>query len=145
MKINNDGLDIIKQNEGLRLTAYVCPAGVLTIGYGSTGPHVKRGLTITAEEAEDLLRKDVARFEDGVAALVTVDLNENQFSALVSFAFNVGLDALRKSSLLRLLNAGEYKAAANQFDKWVNGGGRRLPGLVKRRAQEKALFLKDAE
>lgn len=142
-KINDEGLAIIKRFEGLRLNAYYCPAGVLTIGYGSTGAHVKPGMKITEAEAERLLREDVRRFEEGVEKLVTVPVNDNQFSALVSFAFNVGLSALGKSTLLKRLNAGNFTDAATRFGDFVYANKRRLAGLEKRRAAERALFVKD--
>ncbi len=141
--INQTGLALIKQYEGCKLTAYVCPAGVLTIGYGSTGKHVKPGMTITEAEAEKLLRDDLARFEEGVEKFCPV-ATENQFAALVSFAFNVGIEALRTSTLRRLHNEGKYAEAAEQFKRWNKGGGRVLPGLVKRRAAEAQLYRSDA-
>jgi hypothetical protein len=97
-------------------------------------------MTITKEEAEKLLRKDVARFEDAVNSLVKVSLNQGQFDALVSFAFNLGSGALAESTLLRLLNAGDYEGAAAQFDRWVKAGAVTLEGLVRRRNAEEALF-----
>jgi len=139
MKTSQRGLDLIKQFEGLKLTAYVCPAGVLTIGYGTTAG-VTPGMTITAERAEQLLRQDIAKFERGVRDSVKVPLTENQFSALVSFAYNVGLGAFRTSTLLRLLNKGEYAQAAEQFGRWNKAGGKVLPGLTRRRAAERKLF-----
>jgi len=142
MGVNAEGLAIIKQHEGLRLTAYYCPAGVLTIGYGHTGSDVTPGRRIDEATAEALLIGDVARFEQVVRESVKVPLNENQFSALVSFVYNIGPGAFQKSSLLRFLNLGEYTVAANQFGNWVFAGKRRLAGLEKRRAAEKALFLK---
>ena len=140
MKISDKGLNLIKEFEGCRLTSYVCPAGVLTIGYGSTGSHVKSGMTITKEEAENLLRKDVSRFETAVNDLVKVSLNQGQFDALVSFAFNLGSGALAESTLLRLLNNSDYEGAAAQFDRWVKAGAVTLEGLVRRRNAEEALF-----
>ncbi len=139
MHISDAGLALIRQFEGLRLLAYKCAAGVWTIGYGSTAG-VKPGQSITAERAEELLREDVARFEAAVSRLVTVPLSQGQFDALVSFAFNLGAKALEKSTLLRLLNAGDYSGAAAQFDRWVYASGKKLSGLVKRRAAERALF-----
>lgn len=138
-RIGPKGLDLIKRSEGLRLKAYRCPADVPTIGYGSTGPHVKMGMTITEAEAEALLRKDLERFERGVVEMAG-KMTPGQFSALVSFAFNLGLGALKKSTLLKKHLAGDYEGAAREFAKWVNAGGRRLPGLVTRRADEAALY-----
>lgn len=143
MKISDNGLDLIRAFEGLRLTAYKCPAGVWTIGYGSTGPHVKEGLTITEGWADALLRKDVERFEEGVEALVKADIGQNEFDALVAFSFNVGLGNLGQSTLLRLLNQSDYMGAAAQFGKWVYAGKKVLPGLVRRRQAEAALFRGD--
>ncbi|MDX2211670.1 MAG: lysozyme [Oculatellaceae cyanobacterium bins.114] len=140
-KINQAGLDLIKQFEGLRLEAYLCPAKVPTIGYGTTAG-VKMGDRITAEQAEDLLRKDVEKFEKAVNSAVTVPLTDNQFSALVSFTYNLGAGALQKSTLLKLLNQGNYEAAAQEFLKWNKAAGKVLPGLTRRRQAEQALFLK---
>lgn len=141
-KINDEGLALIKNAEGLRLKAYRCPAGVWTIGYGSTGPHVKAGTVITRETAEEMLRADVEGFEQVVASAVSAPLSSNQFSALVSFAYNVGSRKFRDSTLLWKLNRKDYAGAAEEFKKWVRGGGKVLPGLVKRRQAERALFLK---
>lgn len=143
--INSAGLTVIKHFEGLELRAYQDSVGVWTIGYGHTAaagpPTVYAGQTITEAEAEAILKRDLELFERGVRDLVTVPLNSNQFSALVSFAFNVGLGALRDSTLLRLLNAGDYQGAADQLPRWVKAGGQTLPGLVRRRDAERALFL----
>ncbi|NET39834.1 MAG: lysozyme [Cyanothece sp. SIO1E1] len=139
--MNRAGLELLKRFEGLRLDAYVCPAGVLTIGYGSTGGHVKAGDRITEAEAEALLIKDLERFEKAVNELVKVPLTSNQFSALVSFTFNVGNGAFGNSTLLKVLNQGDSQAAANELLRWNKGGGKVLPGLTKRREAEKALFL----
>lgn len=139
MQISKAGLDLIKQFEGLYLKAYRCPAGVPTIGYGHTAG-VAMGQTITQQQADDYLRRDVRQFERAVSRLVTVPLTQGQFDALVSFAFNLGDGALAQSTMLRLLNAGDYTGAAAQFDRWNKAGGRVLPGLVRRRAAERALF-----
>ena len=139
MQISKAGLDLIKQFEGLYLQAYRCPAGVPTIGYGHTAG-VAMGQTITQQQADDYLRRDVRQFERAVSRLVRVPLTQGQFDALVSFAFNLGEGALAQSTLLRLLNAGDYAGAAAQFDRWNKAGGRVLPGLVRRRAAERALF-----
>lgn len=142
-KINAHGLKIVKHGEGLYLTAYWCPAGVLTIGYGHTGPDVHVGQIITGETALELLARDMADAEGDVERLVRAGVNSDQFSALVSFVFNVGGAAFGKSTLLRYLNNGQYREAADQFPRWNKGGGRVLPGLVKRRAAERALFLNE--
>lgn len=138
-RINKAGFDLIRRFEGLRLKAYTCPAGVLTIGYGSTGKHVKPGMVITVEQADELLTKDLARFEDGVNRLAPIT-TDNQFAALVSFAFNVGLGNLEESTLLRMHRDGHYGAAAKQFARWNRAAGKVLPGLVKRRAAEAELY-----
>ena len=139
MQISKVGLDLIKQFEGLYLNSYRCPAGIPTIGYGHTAG-VAMGQTITQQQADDYLRRDVRQFERAVSRQVTVPLTQGQFDALVSFAFNLGEGALAQSTLLRLLNAGDYAGAAAQFDRWNKAAGRVLPGLVRRRAAERALF-----
>ena len=141
--INGAGLALIKEFEGLRLDSYICPAGVWTIGYGSTGEHVYPNQHITEPEAEELLRKDLWRFEDCVSCYVNVGLTDNEYAALVSFAFNCGCGALQESTLLRRLNSGEPKARvfSEELPKWVRGGGQVLPGLVRRREAEIALAL----
>lgn len=139
--INREGLAIVKESEGLALKAYTCPAGILTIGYGSTGNHVKPGMVITEAQAEELLRSDLRRFEDWVAAHCK-PATDNQFSALVSLAFNIGEGALKDSTLRRKHLEGDYAGAADQFARWNKGGGKVLPGLVKRRSREAALYRK---
>jgi lysozyme len=148
-QIGARGLALIEQAEGCRLTAYPDPGtggDPWTIGTGHTGPDVHEGLTITQAQADDLLRQDLARFEQGVAALVAGHLTtQDQFDALVSFAFNLGLGAFGGSSLLRLHNGGTYAAAAGEFGKWIHSNGRVLPGLVRRRAAEAALYRGEPE
>ena len=139
-QIGKAGLDLIKDFEGWRDTAYLCPANVLTIGYGSTGPHVKAGMKISKERGEELLKDDLDRFEKAVTRLVTVPLHQNQYDALVSFAFNVGISALERSTLLKRVNAKLFDQAAAEFAKWNRAGGRVLAGLTRRRAAEAALF-----
>lgn len=136
-----NGIDLIKAQEGFRAKAYLCPAGIPTIGYGETRG-VKLGMTITQAEAEKRLEESYDEFESGVRILVKVDITDNQLGALVSFAYNLGLGNLKKSSLLTLVNHSNFKAAAEEFGKWTRGGGKVLPGLVKRRQAEKELFLK---
>ena len=144
-KINSSGLTIIKHFEGRELQAYQDSVGVWTIGYGHTAaagpPTVYAGQTISEAEAEEILKRDLGLFERGVNDLVKVSTNSDQFSALVSFSFNVGLGALETSTLLRKLNARDYQGAANEFPRWVKAGGQTLPGLVRRRDAERALFL----
>lgn len=134
------GKDIIKKWEGLRLKAYLCPAGVPTIGYGHTY-NVKMGQTISVAQAELFLDHDYQDAEEQVLSLVKVPLTENQLGALTSFVFNLGAGNLSRSTLLRKLNQGDYTSAAEEFNKWVFAGGKKLNGLVKRRAEERELFI----
>ena len=140
MRTSDEGVRLIQLYEGLRLTSYVCPAGVLTIGYGHTSaagkPTVEPKMTITKDEASLILRSDLGRFERGVESLVKVDLAQHQFDALVSFAFNCGLGALKKSTLLKRVNAKRFDEVPFEFMKWTKGGGRQLAGLVRRRRAE---------
>lgn len=144
MKTSDRGIALIKAHEGLRLTAYTDPVGVWTIGYGHTTaagpPKVERGMKITEAGADAILRQDLAKFERYVLDAVKVPLNQNEFDALVSFTFNLGPGNLRSSTLLRKLNAGDRAGAADEFLKWTRAGGKTLPGLVKRREAERALF-----
>jgi lysozyme len=140
-KISQAGIDLIKRWEGCRTNAYLCPANVWTIGYGHT-KGVTKGMVISHLEADKLLIEDLKGFETAVRRLVTVPLNQNQFDALVSFTFNVGIGAFEKSTLLKLLNAGNYANAATQFAKWVHAGKQVLPGLVARREDEYQLFIR---
>ncbi|WP_440216936.1 lysozyme [Chromobacterium piscinae] len=140
MKTNTAGINLIKQFEGVRLQAYQDAVGVWTIGYGHTGPEVKAGIRISQQQAEQLLAADLEKFETGVGKAVTVPLNANQFSALVSFSYNLGLGNLQSSTLLRLLNKGDYTGAAGQFPLWNKAGGNVLPGLSRRRLAEQTLF-----
>ena len=132
----------IKDHEGLRLTAYQDGGGVWTIGYGHTGSDVREGLTIPLSEAERLLTRDLRTAEGYVNGAVKVKLTQNQFDALVSFVYNIGGDAFEKSTLLRLLNAGEYEGAANQFLRWNKDNGKVIDGLTNRRRKERDLFLR---
>lgn len=141
MRINEEGLKILKKFEGCKLKTYLCPAGIPTIGYGHTGKDVSEGMTITKAQAEKLLLKDLAKFEAGVADLVKVPVSVNQFSALVVFAYNIGLNALSGSTLLKKLNAGDVIGAADQFLRWNKAAGKELDGLTNRRHAERDLFL----
>ncbi|MFZ0312971.1 MAG: lysozyme [Candidatus Korobacteraceae bacterium] len=140
LSYSSTGLALTEEFEGLRLTAYQDSVGVWTIGYGHTGSDVQPGLTITQEQAGALLLQDVAGAVAAVNRLVTVPLTQNQFDALVDFTFNLGQGNLASSTLLRELNAGNTAGAAAQFLVWVYAGGVKLPGLVKRRQAEAALF-----
>ncbi len=143
-RINAAGLSHIMQWEGKRLVAYQDVAGIWTIGYGHTTaagiPRVREGMRISDKEAEDILRDDLRKFENRVSSLVKVPLTDNQFAVLVSFDFNTG--ALHKSTLLKKLNAGDYDAVPAELMKWVNAGGKRVQGLVNRRAAEAGLWAK---
>lgn len=140
MKIGIRGLEMIKEFEGFKGTAYLCPAKVWTIGYGTT-KNVKQGQTVTQGQALLMLQADVKQFESDVTSMVKVPLTQNQFDALVCFAYNVGSGNLRSSTLLKLVNAGDFNGAAGQFGRWNKGGGQVLAGLTRRRAAEAALFL----
>jgi lysozyme len=143
-KTAQKGIELIKGFEELRLKAYLCPAGVVTIGYGHTnqdGETFRLGQVITEEEAEQLLAKDLRRFENAVNSLVRVELSQNQFDAIVSFTFNLGGTTLRKSSVLRLLNENKMTEAANFLLRYKYADGKILRGLVRRRKAERDLFL----
>lgn len=139
MQTSKKGINLIKQFEGCRLTAYKCPSGVYTIGYGHT-KGVTKGQKISQERANSLLGQDIKEYENAVNRLVSAPLNQNQFDALVSFCFNCGVGAFKTSTLRKKLNAKDYKGAANEFPRWNKGGGKVLKGLVKRRAAEQKLF-----
>lgn len=141
MRTSQDGINLIKKFEGCRLSAYRCPAGVWTIGYGHT-KDVRQGQKITQTQAEEFLKEDLKIYEQAVDECVKVPLSQNQFDALVSFCYNCGSGALRTSTLLRLLNEGNYSSAADQFLRWNKAGGKVLAGLSRRREEERALFLK---
>lgn len=140
--ISKDGLELIKKHEALRLEAYLDPVGIPTIGYGHTGSDVSLGQVITEDQADALLRKDVKVAENAISGWVTVALTQAQFDALCSFIFNVGVRAFKGSTLLRLLNEGDYKSAAYQFTRWNKAKGKVLAGLTRRRAEERTLFEK---
>ena len=131
---------LIREFEGCKLTSYRCPANVLTIGYGHTGKDVFEGQVISLEEAESLLMDDMLEADEGINDYCNEALNENQRAALISFVFNLGIGNFRSSTLLRLINYGEFEAAAKQFQRWNKAGGVVLPGLVRRRNDEMKLF-----
>lgn len=150
MNLSPEGRRLIFSFEGLhkdlgdgRFIAYRCPAGVWTLYAGLT-EGVRDGMICTKDEGDAMFAKEIAKFETGVARLVTVDLNQNEFDALVSLTYNIGLGAFQRSSVLRKLNAGDREGAAKAFHLWNKGGGRVLKGLVSRRQREAALFLKPA-
>ena len=144
MNISNKGLALIKSFEGCELEAYPDPGtggDPWTIGFGHTGPEVKPGLVITAEEADSLLERDVARFERCVEKSLSVEVTQEQFDALVCFAYNVGCKNLQDSTLLKYVNQGRFDDAAQQFLRWNKAGGKVLAGLTRRRQAEADLFL----
>lgn len=133
-------LELVKRFEGFRAKPYLCPAGVPTVGYGHTEGVSLSDPAISREMAEALLVKDLVAFAAGVARMLSAPVSQNQFDALVSFAYNVGLGNLQRSTLLRRVNAGDVAGAAREFAKWTKAKGIELPGLMKRRAAERALF-----
>lgn len=143
MNTSENGLALIKRYEGLRLEAYRCPAGVLTIGYGHT-KGVKTGDKITQAKADELLREDVGEVEKVLnqqIILTGVKLRQGQFDALVSFAYNLGIGNLLRSTLWRIIRQNpEDNDIPAQFRRWVNAGGKKLPGLVARREAEIKLY-----
>ncbi|QXY99468.1 lysozyme [Enterobacter hormaechei] len=148
MQTSHKGIALIKGFEGCRLTAYPDPGtggAPWTIGYGWTlpvdGKPVKPGMTIDQATADRLLKTGLVRYENDVLKIVKVKLTQNQFDALVSFAYNVGSRALSTSTLLQKINAGDIKGAADEFPKWNKAGGKVMAGLTNRRKAERALFL----
>ena len=135
------GLELIKEFEELRLEPYLDPVGIPTIGWGHTKDVSMFMGAISVEKAEQYLKEDLADAEKGVNGFVDVGLNQNQFDALVSFTFNVGVGNLRVSTLLRKINSGDFLGASNEFKRWVFAKGRRLKGLERRRLMEAELWL----
>ena len=146
MAVSLFGVDLICDFEGKRLVAYDDGVGVWTIGFGTTiypnGIKVKKGDTCTEAQAKSYMAHDLKKFEQAVNGAVNIPLNQNQFDALVSLAYNIGTGAFNKSTLVKKLNAGDIRGAADQFDVWVNAGGKRMQGFVNRRAKEKEVFLR---
>jgi lysozyme len=147
MKVNAEGYALIKKFEGCKLKAYKCPANVWTIGYGNTfyenGIKVKEGDVITQERAEELAKFIIDQFAVTIAPFILKPLNDNQFSACVSLAYNIGTAGFKKSSVFKKLNVNPLDATiADSFRLWNKGGGKVLPGLVKRREAEIALYFK---
>lgn len=143
MNTSQTGIDLIKHFEGLSLKAYKCPAGVWTIGYGTTGvPEARLGVVISAARAEELLAIDVDKFSRQVWVLVSdVVINQRQMDALIAFAYNVGIGAFKTSTLLKKLLQKDYTGVSKEFLRWTKAKGKELPGLVKRRRAESLLFL----
>ena len=141
MHMSVEGIDaLLKKFEGCKLKAYQCPAGVWTIGYGHTSaagaPEVVQGMTITQADANNILRRDLVKYETGVEALVKQPLTQNQFDVLVDFAYNAGIGALKSSTLLKKVNAADFDAVPAELMKWTKNGKKVLPGLVNRRRAE---------
>ena len=141
MNMSQAGLDaLLKKFEGCKLRAYRCPANILTIGYGHTSaagePLVKEDMVITQDQAEQILKHDLVKYEKGVSDLVKVPLTQHQFDVLVDFAYNAGLGNLKTSTLLKRVNASDFDAVPTELMKWTKGGGKELPGLVRRRRAE---------
>lgn len=146
MNINKATVDLVKEFEGFRAKAYKCPAGVWTIGYGTTasagvGVTPKDGMTITKSDAEAYLQAALDKFADQIAPSITAPTNSNEFGAFVSLAYNIGPGAFKKSSALRLFNAGDKEGAAKAILMWNKAGGKVLKGLTRRREAERKLFL----
>ena len=139
MQVSNVGIELIKTFEGCMLNSYQCPAGVWTIGYGSTR-YITEGMTITQIKAEQLLKEDLRRFEDDVNQSVTVPLSQQQFDALVSWTYNLGCENLRRSTMLKQLNQSNYDSVPKEMSKWNKAKGVVLNGLVRRRHAEGLLF-----
>jgi len=140
MNLTKAGLDLIKEFEGCQLKAYLCPANVWTIGWGHTGD-VKSGQVITQAKADSLLVTDMAIYVAGVNKLAGVPVNQNEFDALVSFAYNCGVEALASSTMLKLIHDRKFVQASLEFAKWNKGAGKVLAGLVRRREAERHLFM----
>lgn len=139
--IGATGLGLIKEHEGLRTSTYIDPVGIPTVCYGHTGRYAKRGATYTEEKCEEILIEDIQKHREGIEKCISADLNQNQWDAVTSFAFNIGVSGTCRSTLVRKLNAGDEIGAANQFPRWVYAGGRKFRGLVRRRHEERELFL----
>ncbi|GAA5630062.1 hypothetical protein Acal02_00659 [Acinetobacter calcoaceticus] len=144
--ISKAGINLITSFEDLKLDAYDDGTGTWTIGFGTTvypdGIRVQQGDYCTVEQAKSFFQHDLRRFQKAVNKAVLVTLSQNQFDALVSLSYNIGQNAFKNSTLLKYLNAGDYRAAADQFLVWNKGGGQILKGLVRRREVERTLFLK---
>lgn len=139
MKISAEGLALIKKFEGCELTAYQCSAGVWTIGYGHT-KGVEKGMTISKESAEEMLVEELHEYEGYITDNVTSPLSQNQFDAMVSWVYNLGPSNLLASTLLKVLNAGDYDGVPAQIKRWNKAGGQTLDGLIRRREAESLLF-----
>ena len=141
MNTSKTGIDLIRHFEGFSEVAYLCPASHWTIGYGHISGVTADTAPITEAEGVEPLQQDLRRFERAVGRLVPIELNQQQFDALVCFSFNLGAGALQSSTLRRKVLRGDFEGAADEFPRWVYAGGRKLRGLVRRREAERALFL----
>ena len=139
MKISQEGISLIKKFEGCEYNAYKCAADVLTIGYGHT-KDVKEGDLVTQQEAENLLAEDLKEFEESVIDAVEMPMSQHQFDALVSWTFNLGPSNLKASTMLKVLNKGDYEDVPAQIKRWNKAGGKVLEGLIRRREAEALLF-----
>ena len=149
MKIGSRGLKLLKEFEGCKLQTYKCSANKLTIGWGHTGPDVKADSVWTQQKADDVLLIDLKRAETAINTSVRFRLNQNQFDALVCFAYNVGIQAFADSTMRRLLNEGSPEKAALQFARWdkvtTNGVTESSAGLARRRRAEQTLFTSEVK
>jgi lysozyme len=143
MELSNEGIELIKKFEGCRLQVYLDVGGLPTVGYGHRTDMLE-GETITQEMADTLLMTDLMSFSNGTKTLLgpAIICNDNQFSSLVCFAYNLGLGTLQNSTLLKKVKEGDYEGASREFLKWVHVGPHIVPGLVARRQAEKELFEK---
>lgn len=143
LKTSEQGLEFIKTHEGCRDSVYLCPAGVKTVGIGHTGPEINAlevGFKVSEEDILTWLKEDVYEAEQAIKTYVETDLTQAQFDALVSFIFNVGTNAFRRSTLLKKINAEDFTGAEDEFSRWIYADGRPLAGLVTRRGAEQELF-----
>ena len=148
MNIDQKGIELLKEFEGLRLTAYQDSGGLWTIGIGTIryedGTPVKKGDVITKERSEELLLHEVSKSVQAVNDYISVELTQNQFDALVSFTYNLGIGALKNSTLRKKVNVKDFDGAAKEFLRWCNVNGKMIPGLLKRRTKESFLFLSNS-
>lgn len=141
--INGKGLDLIKKYESFSAKPYVCPAGELTIGYGHVIKDHENIKHLTPEQADELLIKDISVFEEEVRPLIEIDLNENQYAAIIAFVYNIGITQFRSSTLLKLLNDDKILNVPEQFLRWIYCNKKPLKGLLNRRLAEVNLFCED--
>ena len=144
-QLPDSAIEIVTRFEGCELKSYQCPAGVWTIGYGCTGGNIVPGLVITEEVAEEWLHRDLTEVMGRVLKLIQIPLSDNELAAILSFVYNVGIGNFQSSTMYRKLLSHDYAGAADEFPRWTRAAGKVLPGLIKRRAAEKELFLKKGE